>query len=236
MSIHVFLDFDGTISQNDVGDEIVRAFGSFEPLHSELLEGKMSVAQYYSRAVESFVPSTTPAALTAFSLEQELDPGIGPLLRWLNATSIPTYIVSDGFDVYIRPLLAMIDGAGSIPIYCNKLDWNGKAFTPSFPGASESCSCFCASCKRNAIISNIALEDVVIYIGDGKSDTCAVQYADIVFAKGTLAAFCTAEGIPFHHYRSLSDVLIMLQTRDKERDYRSRRQAFLARKRAVEVE
>lgn len=76
----------------------------------------------------------------------------------------------------------------------------------------------------------------MIYIGDGKSDTCAVQYADIVFAKGTLAAFCTAEGIPFHHYRSLSDVLIMLQTRDKERDYRPRRQAFLARKRAVEVE
>ncbi|MFN4985926.1 MAG: HAD-IB family phosphatase [Ignavibacteria bacterium] len=236
MAIHAFLDFDGTISQMDVGDEIIRAFGSFEPLHSELLEGKMTVAQYYTRAVESFTPAATPEALTIYSIEQELDPGIGPLLRWLNATSIPTYIVSDGFDVYIRPLLSMIDGASQIPVYCNKLDWNGMAFTPLFPGASESCSCFCASCKRNAIISNIALEDTVVYVGDGRSDTCAVQYADIVFAKGTLAAFCTAEGIPFHHYRSLTDVLLILQRRHQERDFRPRRQAFLARKRAVEAE
>jgi len=236
MSIHVFFDFDGTISQLDVGDEIIRTFGSFEPLHTQLLEGTMTVAQYYMRAIDSFAPTTTPEDLTRFASTQELDPGFGPLVRWLDSTGIPTYIVSDGFDVYIRPLLAGIKGAGDIPVYCNKLDWNGTSFIASFPGASESCSCFCASCKRNAIINSIALDDIVIYIGDGRSDTCAVQYADVVFAKGTLAAFCTAEGIPFHHYRSLHEVMIILQRRHQEQGFRSRRQAFLARKRAVEAE
>lgn len=236
MSIHVFLDFDGTISRNDVGDEIVRAFGSFEPLHSELLSGNMTVAEYYQRAVETFAPDTTPESLAAFVIKQELDAGVEPLLRWLRMNSLPTYVVSDGFDVYIRPLLEHVDSARNVPVYCNRLQWDGVAFTATFPGATESCTCFCASCKRNAVISNIALDDLVIYIGDGRSDTCAVQYADIVFAKGSLAAFCTAEGIPFHHYRTLYDVLIILQTRHQHDDFRTRRQAFLARKRAVEAE
>ncbi len=236
MAIRVFLDFDGTISQRDVGDEVVRHFGEFEPLHSELLTGSMSVAQYYQRAVQSFSDLVTPDALLAFALEQELDAGAGTLLRWLRSVEIPTYIVSDGFDIYIRPLLQTIEGGAELPVACNVLRWDGSVFMPEFPGASESCSCFCASCKRNAVISRIAMDDIVIYIGDGRSDTCAVQFADIVFAKGTLAAFCTEQGIPFHHYRSLYDVLIILQNRHQHKDFRPRRQAFLARKRAIEAE
>lgn len=236
MAIHVFLDFDGTISRRDVGDEVVRHFGEFEPLHSDLLAGKMTVAEYYNRAIGNFSPMATPEAVTAFALEQELDAGVNPLLRWLRLVDIPAYVVSDGFDIYIRPLLDRDAETKGLPVSCNNLMWNGSKFTVSFPGASESCSCFCASCKRNAVISRIALEDIVIYIGDGRSDTCAVQFADIVFAKGTLAAYCTEQGIPFHHYRSLYDVLIILQTRHQKNSIRRRRQAFLARKRAVEAE
>jgi 2-hydroxy-3-keto-5-methylthiopentenyl-1-phosphate phosphatase len=236
MSVHVFLDFDGTISRRDVGDEIVRQFGQFEPLHSELLAGNMTVGQYYQRAVKSFAPDTTLESLEAFALEQELDPGIAPLLRWLKSVDVSAYIVSDGFDVYIRPLLRTHVADVDVPIYCNKLLWEGGTVTPVFPGATESCSCFCASCKRNAIVTNIALDDVVAYVGDGLSDTCAVQYADIVFAKGTLAAFCTKNGIPFHQYRTLSDVMIILQARHQNNEFRSRRQAVLARKRAIESE
>ena len=236
MSVHVFLDFDGTISRRDVGDEIVRRFGQFEPLHSDLLAGKMTVSQYYRRAVQNFAPETTLESLTAFALEQELDAGTAPLLRWLKSIDVPAYIVSDGFDVYIRPLLQAHAADVDVPVYCNKLQWNGTTITPVFPGATESCSCFCASCKRNAILTNIALDDVVIYIGDGRSDTCAVQYADIVFAKGTLASYCTSNGIPFHQYKTLSEVLIILQARHQKNEFRTRRQAVLARKRAIECE
>lgn len=236
MAIHVFLDFDGTISQRDVGDEVVRQFGQFEPLHSDLLAGSMTVAEYYRRAIASFDSAATPQALTDFALEQELDAGISPLLRWLRSVDIPAYVVSDGFDIYIRPLMSRIDGGSALSISCNELTWDGTSFAASFPGASESCSCFCASCKRNAVLSRIAMDDIVVYVGDGRSDTCAVQFADVVFAKGTLASHCTEQGIPFHHYRSLYDVLIILQNRHQNKDFRPRRQAFLARKRAVEAE
>jgi 2-hydroxy-3-keto-5-methylthiopentenyl-1-phosphate phosphatase len=86
------------------------------------------------------------------------------------------------------------------------------------------------------MLTRIADDDVVIYVGDGRSDTCAVQFADIVFAKGTLAAYCTSMRIPHHPYRSLMEVRIMLQKRMESRDFPRRRQAVLARKRAFEAE
>lgn len=236
MPIHAFIDFDGTLSQQDVGDELIRTFGSFEPLHSDLLAGKLNVAEYYQRAVASFTDQATPGSLETFAALQELDAGAKALITWLNSVDIPCAVVSDGFDTYITPLLQRLGDSVALSVYCNKLVWDGNAFQPLFPGATESCSCFCASCKRNAILTNIAIDDIVIYIGDGRSDACAVQHADVVFAKGALAAYCSSQGIPHHHYRTLSDVLIILQTTYKQLDFRPRRQAFLARKQAFEIE
>lgn len=237
MAIHLFLDFDGTISQNDVGDAIVREFGAFELLHGSLLAGEISVGQYYHRAVESFTHACTPETLTSFVLQQDLDPGAAPLVDWAHGENIPVHVVSDGFDVYIRPLL---DRAGILQnvtsLHSNVLTWRDSTFEPSFPGASESCSCFCASCKRNAMLTALSDDDIAIYVGDGRSDTCAVQFADIVFAKGTLAAHCTQMRIPHHPYRSLQEVRIMLQKRLENKDFPRRRQAVLARKRAFEQE
>lgn len=235
MRIHVFLDFDGTISMDDVGDELVSTFGDFSTL-SLLLDGQISVAEYYHRAAASFSAETTPEAVTAFALSQPLDPGIGPLVRWCREHEMPVKVVSDGFDVYIRPLLAQSGIINDVAIHCNQLKFEGGRWTPTFPAASESCSCFCASCKRNVVLQYVADDDIVVYAGDGRSDACAVRFADIVFAKGTLAAACTAEGIPHHTYRSLTEVLIILQRRLAEKDFPPRRQAVLARKRAFESE
>jgi 2,3-diketo-5-methylthio-1-phosphopentane phosphatase len=171
-----------------------------------------------------------------FVQRQEIDAGLAPLLAWSREHSIPATVVSDGFDVYIRPLLKRELGDAAIPIASNTLSYEGGLWKPAFPGASESCSCFCASCKRNVILSAIGDDDVVIYVGDGLSDACAVRYADVVFAKGTLAASCTEEGIPHHTYRSLTEVLIILQRRMRDNDFPRRRQARLARKRAYESE
>ena len=236
MRLHLFLDFDGTISIGDVGDKLVGTFGSFDILHDELLAGEFTVAEYYRRAIGSFRPEATPEAMEEFVQRQEIDAGLAPLLAWSRENNIPATVVSDGFDVYIRPLLKRELGDAAIPIASNTLSYEGGLWKPAFPGASESCSCFCASCKRNVILSAIGDDDVVIYVGDGLSDACAVRYADVVFAKGTLAASCTEEGIPHHTYRSLTEVLIILQRRMRDNDFPRRRQARLARKRAYESE
>ncbi|HLP27983.1 MAG TPA: MtnX-like HAD-IB family phosphatase [Candidatus Didemnitutus sp.] len=236
MAIHLFLDFDGTISQADVGNELFQHFGVFEPVHSQLMNGQITVAEYYRTSVELLRPDCTPEAITAFALSQQLDAGFVPLVSWARRSSMMVHVVSDGFDVYIEPLIERSGQLGDVSVSRNTLSWNGTTFSVAFPGATESCSCFCASCKRNVVISHIADDDIAIYVGDGRSDSCAVEHADVVFAKGTLAAECTRKGIPHHHFHTLFEVMIILQRKFEEGALRPRRQAVLARKRAIEAE
>lgn len=236
MAVHLFLDFDGTISQNDVGDELFKTFGLFEPIHSQLLNGDFSVAEYYRRSTALLSPDCTPESVSTFNSQQQLDAGFTSLVTWARRCGLRVTVVSDGFDIYIEPLLERSGVRAELDVVCNSMEWNGTSYTPTFPGASESCTCFCASCKRNAVITRLADEDIAIYVGDGLSDVCAVEHADIVFAKSALATECTRRGIPHHSYRNLSEVMIILQRRVIEGALRSRRQAVLSRKRAIETE
>jgi len=235
MALHLFLDFDGTISTRDVGDEFFRTFGQFEPIHSELLNGKLSVAEYYRRSVFLLRNDCTPASVSQFVASQEVDAGFVALVQWCQRNNITVTIVSDGFDVYIEPMLARCD-LSHIDRATNILEWDGATYTPRFPGASESCTCFCASCKRNEVVTRLGEGDIAVYIGDGRSDSCAAEFADVVFAKSTLASDCTRKGIPHHPYRNLSEVMIILQGKLVEGALRPRRQAVLARMRAIQAE
>lgn len=234
-NVHLFIDFDGTIAINDVGDELFRTFGAFEPVHSELLQGLHTVAGYYERSASYLRREATPEAVRAFALSQDVDPYIVSLLTWCEAHAIDVTVVSDGFDVYIDPILDNI-GFGSLRRYSNTLTYADGTWTPAFPGASESCSCFCASCKRNVLLTLAGPDDVIVYVGDGRSDTCAAEHADIVFAKGALAAHCEAHGVAHHHFHTMFQVQQILERRMRENDLRPRKQAERRRQQAIRSE
>jgi 2-hydroxy-3-keto-5-methylthiopentenyl-1-phosphate phosphatase len=118
---------------------------------------------------------------------------------------------------------------------CRSLE-TAPSVQPVFWGANESCSCFCASCKRNALLTKAAPEALIVYIGDGYSDFCAVEHADIVFAKKALAAYCNAERIPHYPFSTFDDVLMLLQQALRKKRLKPRRQAALKRKEAFERE
>ena len=50
----------------------------------------------------------------------------------------------------------------------------------------------------------------IIFIGDGLSDVCALEVADIVFAKNRLAEHCEKNNINFIPYRTLNDVVLTM--------------------------
>ncbi len=49
-----------------------------------------------------------------------------------------------------------------------------------------------------------------VFIGDGMSDRCAVDTADWVFAKGTLATYCRQRGIQYTPFATFADVIAAL--------------------------
>lgn len=230
MSVAVFCDFDGTITRKDSGDEFFRRFGNFEPHSLDLMAGRISVAEYYRRVCASLPDILSDDEIKVFASECETDAYFGEFVRFCHEKSCTLSIVSDGFDRYIYPIL---HGIGiDLPVFCNVL----SGTSPMFPGATESCGCFCASCKRNVLLGTTQPNDIIIYIGDGLSDTCAAEHADIVFAKGALAAYCNHQKIPHYPFRTFADVLYVLRKNLENKTLRRRRQAELKRTAAFEAE
>lgn len=234
--IKIFSDFDGTITSKDIGDELFIALGEFEPYHSRLVSGEMNIFDYWNTLCRSLRPEIDLNAIEDFAKNCEIDPYFRPFYEYCLEKGISITVISDGFDSYIKPVLKKA-GADNLQVFCNKMvqDASGN-FEPVFPGATESCSCKCASCKRNAMLSNCSDDDIIVYIGDGYSDFCAAEHSDIVFAKNHLAAYCSRNKIPHYSVSGFFDVKRIFDKLLKEKPLKQRHQARLLRKKAYEVE
>ncbi|MFN8361474.1 MAG: MtnX-like HAD-IB family phosphatase [Candidatus Kapaibacterium sp.] len=234
-SVAVFCDFDGTITRRDVGDAMFQQFGIFEPYHRELLAGNMTVAEYYRTATCAGGEDFTPEAVEQFALGMEMDAYFPVFYRYCREQGIPLMILSDGFQEYIQPILR-VNGIVDADVRANYLNFQINSAEPIFPAASENCRCFCASCKRNSMLSSAPTDAIYVYIGDGRSDTCAASHADIIFAKGSLAAFCNERRIPHYTFHTFFDVVRIFKKIVGTKQMKHRRQAELMRKKSVEIE
>ncbi len=101
------------------------------------------------------------------------------------------------------------DAALGIRIFASHFEFVSGVPKWSFPHAKD-CPHGCGTCKPG-IIHRLRTPDAVpVVIGDGRSDIFAVDAAYMVYAKGWLQSHCKEQGIPFHPFRSLSDVLAHL--------------------------
>jgi 2-hydroxy-3-keto-5-methylthiopentenyl-1-phosphate phosphatase len=236
VELAIFTDFDGTITTKDIGDEIFKEFGEFEPHHSNLKSGILKIDEYWKKVCSAFMPGTTAETIREYALSCETDPWFKKFADYCSGSGIPLTVVSDGFDLYIEPVMSKL-GLSHLPLYCNNLHFssNGLAI-PYFPGASESCHCLCASCKRNAILAHTKENSIIIFIGDGYSDYCAAEHADIIFAKKDLAAFCTQNKLPHYPFSNFFDVYRILTDIIPNKKLKIRNQAKLLRNKAFETE
>lgn len=229
--IRVFCDFDGTITRKDSGDEFFKTFGLFDDLHGQLMSGAFTVSEYYNKICATLqIPSKE--ALSHFIETCEVDAYFSQFIEFIREQQWDCIIVSDGFDAYITPILERMH-VHDVKLYCNNLlqDPEHHAWTPKFPNADERCSCFCASCKKKVVLGNTHPDDLIVYIGDGMSDTCPVHVADMVFAKGTLARYCNQHGIVHHNWNSFFDILAVLKKRSpmpRDVAIKERRKAYIA--------
>ncbi|MFP6593875.1 MAG: MtnX-like HAD-IB family phosphatase [Dehalococcoidia bacterium] len=108
-------------------------------------------------------------------------------------------IASAGVDFYIQPVLAAnglgdvrilsVTGAPTVP------DGATMSFRYDYPSDREFCRDW-AVCKCEPIEKAHAAGQKVIFIGDGlRSDSCAAEKADTVFARSRLLEHCKNNGI-----------------------------------------
>jgi 2,3-diketo-5-methylthio-1-phosphopentane phosphatase len=234
-SLHIFCDFDGTIATDDIGDALFDRFGKREPWHTRLMAGELNIRDYWLQMAANLHDDLTIDDIDAFLREAPIDPGFAELHALAREHSLPLTIVSDGFDLYIERFLAL-NGFSGIDIRCNQAELRDARLEMRFPLAVEGCDCMCATCKRNVLLTTADPDARIVFIGDGVSDFCPAEHADIIFAKKRLAAYCNEHRLPHYPYATLGDVARQLRTLLARKRIRIRHQAAVKRKKAFEYE
>lgn len=235
----LFLDFDGTISTVDIGYDLFVRYGQVEPWISDLISGAIGIREYWHGVVASFHPPGE-TELDIYLRSIPIDPGTSELVAFARDNGLPLLVVSDGLDYYVHRYLEL-NGLADLEVRCNRICWKEdgegggrQRFGVEFPDAGEGCECLTAACKRNILMSRAPAESRIIYIGDGISDYCPAEHADVIFAKGRLAAWCNARRLPHYPFKTLHQVTLQLGTILSRKRIRERHQAAMKRKRAWE--
>ncbi|MFA5884496.1 MAG: HAD-IB family phosphatase [Acidimicrobiia bacterium] len=197
----VFLDFDGTITSVDSGVHLLERLASPEWRAVSDAYERGEIGSRVCLLDEWDLLDPDEVTLRAVAREVEVDPDAAALVADLRAAGADVLVVSDGFGFYATEVSAAL----GVPVLTNTVDWaTGRL---EFPHEDRCCACSsCGVCKQAPIKDAKYAGRTTVLVGDGASDYKAALLADVVFAKGTLAEWCTRHGIPFVPFATLAEV------------------------------
>ncbi len=201
----VLCDFDGTISLQDTTDALLERFGrpGWRELEQRWRLGEIGSRECMAGQIELL--QMTRSELDAHLDAVAIDPAFGAFVKAASAADMRLMVVSDGLDYAVRRVLSRHD-LGNLPVVANQLTAVGDdRWRLGFPYgsvgcASGNCKCACADRAHGE-------RERVLLIGDGTSDFCVADDADLVLAKGRLAEHCRAVGIPHLVIAGFADAL-----------------------------
>jgi len=213
MNPSIFCDFDGTITQVDVTDQILAqlAHPSWREIEREWMLGMIGSRDCLERQIA--LVDATAEELHAVIDVVALDPSFAGFCKFAGKKRLPLYILSDGFDYVIRRVLkgAGLEKQFRSNLFASALRVEGRRLAPSFPHSPEPCEHGCATCKAALIRRLREGRRPIVFVGDGMSDRFAVEVADVVFAKRHLLAYCRESGIACNSFETFRDVQVTLE-------------------------
>ncbi|HXV34977.1 MAG TPA: MtnX-like HAD-IB family phosphatase [Gaiellaceae bacterium] len=199
------VDFDGTITEQDLLDEIAQTFGD-EDVYKEVDEGLDDDSLTLNEVIRrEFEPVRAPLAeVQEWVLEKVgVRPGFRELVELARARGWRFVIVSSGFRELIEPVLER-EGVAGIELLSNTVDPDPSGWKVQFR-VSETCDVCGQPCKRSTAAA-LADGSELVYVGDGYSDRCAAESADLVFARRGLARYLEERGVPFEPFEDFHSV------------------------------
>jgi 2-hydroxy-3-keto-5-methylthiopentenyl-1-phosphate phosphatase len=198
LSRTLVVDFDGTVTQEDLLDTIASRFGDpvvYQEVDHGLDEGWLPLREVITR---EFRPVRKPLdEVVRWELENvHIRPGFRELVELARKRGWGFVIVSSGFHELIEPILKR-EGV-DVELHANRVDArpDGWRVLWQYEDSCDSCG---ESCKRS-IVREFAGEDEIVYIGDGYSDRCAAEASDLVFATRELARYLAERGVPYEPF------------------------------------
>jgi 2-hydroxy-3-keto-5-methylthiopentenyl-1-phosphate phosphatase len=210
----ILCDFDGTVALVDIVDGLLERHGlaGWQALEEDWRAGRMGSRECMRRQVELL--DIDASELNAYLDEQLIDPDFPRFVEAALAKGHTVSIVSDGIDYAIHRILnrhALLD----LTVAANRLLPTAAPRRWGLASPFETPNCLCGTCKCAQIFrARAASARQVLLIGDGRSDFCASQSADLVFAKGPLIDYCREKAIPHEpiaNFRMATDLLVQLE-------------------------
>jgi 2-hydroxy-3-keto-5-methylthiopentenyl-1-phosphate phosphatase len=127
-------------------------------------------------------------------------------------------VVSDGVDHFIARILGR-HRLGHLPVIANHLVGNaelGRRLEQPWSRAGCAAGSGVCKCQVAARSDEVAtarandVDDLMVFIGDGRSDFCVSGRADLLFARDKLAAYARSRAMPHHEFTDFHTITTTL--------------------------
>jgi HAD superfamily phosphoserine phosphatase-like hydrolase len=198
----VFSDFDGTITHPDTLNFLAETYGGNEfrrAIGRRIASGEVSLRDGILEELAVFRGSFEEN-LDFLRRNIVIDPEFPGFARWCKQRNIPLTVLSGGMKEVIEQLLRPFE-LNHVRILANHLIIDDGHWSLEFLDGSD-----WGHDKGIAIKQAHAEGYCTVFLGDGLSDRGAAENADIIFTKGSLAAFCNEQNIPHLPFQSFKEV------------------------------
>ncbi|UCH84286.1 MAG: HAD-IB family phosphatase, partial [Candidatus Latescibacterota bacterium] len=195
-----------TVARDDVGNLLFQKFADARESRAVVRrwkEGEISSRECLER--EADLARVSRDALDEFIQGRKLDPYFKDFVDFARRRKMEIVIVSDGLDYYIEKMLIR-SGLAHLDFFANALKLNENTLHVKFPFYDLLDCKSCGNCKTYHMEKYKADGYYVVYVGNGFSDRCPSEYADMVFAKGELLRYCRKNGVESTSFENFRDV------------------------------
>jgi len=205
MKTLVQCDFDGTITEEDMGFLLLDSFASedWRRLLTEYREGRTSVGCFNTRSFAT-VKADKQTLVNFVRSKVKIRAGFHELLAYCRRKGFRFVIVSNGLVFYIEAILRDT-GVDNIHILAAQTKFTPEGIEARYigPEGNQIQDGF----KEAYIRSFLSKGYRVVYIGNGNSDASPAKQAHHIFATGELLAYCKETELNCTPFVALNDVV-----------------------------
>lgn len=211
--LHVFCDFDGTITAGDTTDILLEKLAdkAWQDIEAQWERGELS-GRECMRLQIPLLQGGWEAVLAVLS-GIKIDNSFGPFVQWCRQRQIPVTIVSDGLDRVINYILKRERISVERIVSNRLLESPDGSLSLEFPDHGSRIVCATGACKCQILDQATQADPAVtkIVIGDGRSDFCWSHNADILFAKDKLWQYTLEQEIAAVKFQNFVQIRMHLE-------------------------
>jgi 2-hydroxy-3-keto-5-methylthiopentenyl-1-phosphate phosphatase len=209
--ISVFVDYDGTITDLDTFDVLVRAYAGadlWSSLETRLEAGSMTLREVLA-AQAAAIHVSLDEADALLERETRFDPAFAPFVSWCEQNGIALCVLSSGVQPLIERAFAR-HGLERVEIRANGIDPSPAGWRFQFRDDSDN-----GHDKAADVRAAREAGSFTVYVGDGPSDYEAAAIADVRFAKAGrgLERYLRAHGMAVTSFDSFASLEALIPRR-----------------------